>query len=171
MTQSCEAGRNMSTLKLKSRIILPELQYLQGIKVHSHYCVFGMHLRQALAFPHRDRKFPISLLMQSTAENADCCIQCKSALIKLLYNCNLQLQSHTQSQTLVSGTCLVRNDYRVVNYKLSIRSPGYKLRINNSTNNLSNMTRQKWAVVVVTSDSRGLRFKSSRRQTVLKRRK
>ena len=30
------------------------------------------------------------------------------------------------------------------------------------------MTRQKWAVVVVTSDSRGLRFKSSRRQTVLK---
>ena len=126
---------------------------------------------QTVVFPQGDRKFLISALMQSTAENADCCIQCKSALIKLLYNCNLQLQSHTQSQTLVSGTCLVRNDYRVVNYKLSIRSPGYKLRINNSTNNLSNMTRQKWAVVVVTSDSRGLRFKSSRRQTVLKRRK
>ena len=33
-----------------------------------------------VAFPHRDRNFSISALIQSTAENADCCGKCESTL-------------------------------------------------------------------------------------------
>ena len=39
-------------------------------KGHSHYCVFRVRLRQMVAFPQGDRKFPISALTQPTAENA-----------------------------------------------------------------------------------------------------
>ena len=44
------------------------------VKGHSHYCVFRMCLRQTVAFPQGDRKFPISALTQPTAENADRCV-------------------------------------------------------------------------------------------------
>ena len=44
------------------------------LKGHSHYCVFRVRLRQTVAFPQGDRKFPISALTQPTAENADHCV-------------------------------------------------------------------------------------------------
>ena len=50
------------------------------VKGHSHYCVFRVCLRQTVAFPQGDRKFPISALTQPTAENADRCIWCESAI-------------------------------------------------------------------------------------------
>ena len=40
-------------------------------KAHSHYCVFCVRLRQTVVLLRRDRKIPISALMQSTAESAD----------------------------------------------------------------------------------------------------
>ena len=49
-----------------------------NIKSCSYYFVH-MHLRQTVAFPQEDRKFPISALTQPTVENTDCCIQCESA--------------------------------------------------------------------------------------------
>ena len=45
-----------------------------ALKGHSHYCIFRVRLRQMVAFQQGDRKFPISALMQPTAENADCCV-------------------------------------------------------------------------------------------------
>ena len=39
-----------------------------------------MHLRQTVALLRRDRKIPISALTQSTAESADRCGECESAL-------------------------------------------------------------------------------------------
>ena len=39
-----------------------------------------MHLGQTVAFLKGDRKFPISVLTQPTAENADCWVWCESAL-------------------------------------------------------------------------------------------
>ena len=48
-------------------------------KVRSHYCFFHVRLRQTVEFLQGDRKFPISVLTQPTAENADRCIQCESA--------------------------------------------------------------------------------------------
>ena len=47
---------------------------LNTLKAHSHYCIFRVCLRQMVAFLQGDRKFPISALTQSTAENADRCI-------------------------------------------------------------------------------------------------
>ena len=44
------------------------------VKAQSHSCIFCMRLRQLVAFLQGDRKFPISLLTQLTAENADHCI-------------------------------------------------------------------------------------------------
>ena len=41
---------------------------------HSHYCVFRVRLRQTVAFPQGDRKFPISVLTQPTVEKADRCV-------------------------------------------------------------------------------------------------
>ena len=38
------------------------------LKADSHYCVFRVRLRQTVAFLQGDRKFPISALMQPTAE-------------------------------------------------------------------------------------------------------
>ena len=52
----------------------------QALKAHSHYCVFRMRLRQTVALLRRDRKIPISALTQSTAESADRCGECESAL-------------------------------------------------------------------------------------------
>ena len=49
------------------------------VKVHSHNCVFHLHLRQMVAFPQGDRKIPISALMQTTAENTDCSSKYESA--------------------------------------------------------------------------------------------
>ena len=55
------------------------------LKAHSHYCVFHVHLQQMVAFLQVDRKFPISALMQPTAENADQCIYCELAFtLKLI---------------------------------------------------------------------------------------
>ena len=51
-----------------------------SIKAHSHYCVFRVRLRQTVALLRRDRKIPISALTQSTAESADRCGECESAL-------------------------------------------------------------------------------------------
>ena len=42
-----------------------------------------MHLQQTVAFLQGDGKFPISVLMQSTSENADCCVKCESAFTRL----------------------------------------------------------------------------------------
>ena len=50
------------------------------VKAHSHYCVFRVHLRQTVVLLRRDRKIPISALTQSTAESADRCGECESAL-------------------------------------------------------------------------------------------
>ena len=47
------------------------------VKAHSHYCVFLVRLRQTVALLRRDRKIPISALMQSIAESADCCGKCE----------------------------------------------------------------------------------------------
>ena len=44
------------------------------LKVHSHYCIWRVRIQQMVAFLQGDRKFPISALMQSTVENADCYI-------------------------------------------------------------------------------------------------
>ena len=41
-------------------------------------------LRQTVVFLQGDRKFPISALTQPTAENADRCILCESALNNVL---------------------------------------------------------------------------------------
>ena len=40
-------------------------------------------LKWTLAFPQGDGRFPISALMLSTAESADRCIQCQSAIVKV----------------------------------------------------------------------------------------
>ena len=53
---------------------------MDSIKAHSHYCVFHVRLQQTVAFLQRDRDFSFSALTQSTAENADCCGKCESAL-------------------------------------------------------------------------------------------
>ena len=49
---------------------------------HSHYCIFRVRLRQTVVLLHRDRKIPISALTQSTAESADRCGECESALMR-----------------------------------------------------------------------------------------
>ena len=43
-------------------------------KGNSHYCIFHMLLQQTVVFLQGDRKFPISVLTQASAENADHCI-------------------------------------------------------------------------------------------------
>ena len=37
-------------------------------KASSHYCIFGVHLRQTAAFPQGDRKFPIFALISPLQE-------------------------------------------------------------------------------------------------------
>ena len=56
-----------------------------SFKAHSHCCVFLVCLRQTVAFPQGDRKFPIFALTQPTVENADRCILWESAF-NLIYS-------------------------------------------------------------------------------------
>ena len=46
----------------------------EGLNAQSQYCIFCMCVWQMMAFPQGDRKFPISVMMQSTAENTGHCI-------------------------------------------------------------------------------------------------
>ena len=53
----------------------PRKPLIQGLfKAHLH-CIMW----QTVAFRQKDRKIPISVLTQSTVENADCCGYCESA--------------------------------------------------------------------------------------------
>ena len=45
-----------------------------SLKANSHCCIFRVRLWETVAFLPGDRKFPISALMQPTAENADLCV-------------------------------------------------------------------------------------------------
>ena len=63
-------------------ILLLQSQLRNGLKVHSHYCINHVSLRQMVAFLQGHIQFPISALTQSTAENADHCIQSESAFIR-----------------------------------------------------------------------------------------
>ena len=65
---------------VKFVLYLPCEKNQKKLKGHSHYCVFRVRLWQTVAFPQGDRKFPISALTQPTAENADRCVYCESAL-------------------------------------------------------------------------------------------
>ena len=60
--------------KIKNILELPHINKIMWLKVRSHYCFFCVRLRQTVAFLKGDRKCPISVLTQLTAENADRCV-------------------------------------------------------------------------------------------------
>ena len=64
------------------------------VKAHSHCCIFPMLQQQTVVFLQRDRNFPISMLTQSTAENADYCGTRESALKTHSGLCNSQRKTN-----------------------------------------------------------------------------
>ena len=76
-----------------------------ALKAHSHYCVFRMRLRQTVALLRRDRKIPISALTQSTAESADRCGECESALSTIAWTGNINRASYFSMQHSGAGYC------------------------------------------------------------------
>ena len=67
--------KNLYLVKLKKDRVIELTQPIQQLfrPVHITH-VLRMCLRQGVAFQQGDGKFPISVLTQSTVENADCCV-------------------------------------------------------------------------------------------------
>ena len=63
--------KNLYLVKLKKELTQPIQQLFRPVHI-TH--VLRMCLRQGVASQQGDGKFPISVLTQSTVENADCCV-------------------------------------------------------------------------------------------------
>ena len=76
IAQSGHTAQELHYVRLIRFLHFPLLRHqdkIASVKAHLHYCVFRVRLRQTVALLRRDRKIPISALMQSTAESADRC--------------------------------------------------------------------------------------------------